>query len=188
MIKTDKSKHEARKTYVVIGVDDENRAAVVQKFVNNQIRSKKYRVKIEQIMLVEKSKPCTFNNLPEIQEHDDEKEYTTEQEGLNLEQFTTNDEEEISSYEDQPLRGRRNKDRLDYYTLNETGNKILKARKVFKIDFRSECQYCLSRKFSNFYHSEEICSRKKLDIENDDIDIGYEEVVIDMNTPQENND
>ena len=48
MIKSDKSKHEARKMYVVIDIDEERRAAVVQKIVNDQIRNKKYRVKVEQ--------------------------------------------------------------------------------------------------------------------------------------------
>ena len=183
MIKTDKSKHEARKTYVVVGIDDENRAAVVQKFVNNQFRSKKYRVKIEQIILVEKAKPYTFNNIPEIHEHDNAQDNVTEQEAFNLDEFgTIEEEEELPSQ-----RRGRNKDRLDYFALNETGNKILKAQKVTKIDFRSKCQFCFSRKFSNFYHSEEICVRKMLESKDDEIDLCQEEGFIDISTPQEIN-
>ena len=49
----------------MIDIDDEHRAVVVQKFVNNLIRAKKYMVKIEQIILVEKWKSEMFSNVPE---------------------------------------------------------------------------------------------------------------------------
>ena len=50
MIVSNRSKNEARKTYFVVEIDEEARTVVVQKLVNNQIRKKKYKVKIEKII------------------------------------------------------------------------------------------------------------------------------------------
>ena len=51
----------------MIDVDEESRAVIVQKFVNNQIRVKKYMVKIEQVILVEKGKADSFDSFPQTE-------------------------------------------------------------------------------------------------------------------------
>ena len=163
MIKSDKSKHEARKTYLVIEIDDENRAVVVQKFVNNQIRAKKYKVKIEQIILVEKGKSENFNFLPETLEHDGNK--LRENIGeINESNSEVEEDFNIDNFDDNSVRQTRRKPRLDYSRLNDSGDKIFKVQKM-KIDLNSKCSFCISRKYSNYYHSESNCLRKQLDQE-----------------------
>jgi hypothetical protein len=171
MVKSDKSKFEARKQYVVVEVDEENRAVIVQKFVDNQIRAKKYKVKIEQIILVEKSKTEMFNSFPtaEALKHDN----LESQVAVNIH----NEVEDIQNFPgtfseaEEPIRRTREKPRIDYSEFNESGRKTLKVQST-KIDFNSQCSYCFTRKYSNFYHSEKICIRKKKStdkiVENDD--------------------
>ena len=127
MIKSDKSKNEARKMYVVIDIDEERRAAVVQKFVNNQIRNKKYRVKVEQIILVDKGRPQNLNTMSEILENKNDDENFNDNQGMNAE----NEEYDLEgNIENTPPRHTRNKPRLDYSAFNETGNRKRKRNRI----------------------------------------------------------
>ena len=164
MIKSDKSKHEARKTYIVIDIDDENRAVIVQKFVNNQLRAKKYKVKIEQVILVEEGKSEIFNKLPETLGHDENKSNASIEERSDNQHDEVEEEFDLDNFGDNPARETRQKPRLDYSRLNETGDKVLKVQRM-KIDLNSKCMFCYSKKYSNFYHSESICLRKQEDKE-----------------------
>ena len=172
MIKSDKSKHEARKVYLVVEVDSENKVVIVQKFVNNQVRNKKYKVKIEQIILVEKcnSNMSEDSNLGILNEDFNNIERPIHDTFFEIEQNNEDncDESNIETIiSGEQSRSTRSKPRLDYSKLNSSGNKIVKAQKV-KIDWNSECLYCLERHHSNFYHSEEKCVRKQLEMNKDE--------------------
>ena len=154
-------------------IDEENRVVIVQKFVENQLRAKKYKVKIQQIILVEKGSTGMFNAFPtaEVLQQDENRNNSN---NLNYEEEVNQNLTMVDNEADQDIRNffeeqnnttapriTRHKPRIDYSAFNESGEKIVKVQKM-KIDFDSECSYCTSRKHSNFYHSEKLCQRKKL--------------------------
>ena len=165
MIKSDRSKHEPRQKYVVVEVDQSKKIVVVQKFVNNQVRAKKYKVKIEQIILVEKGSDEMCEILPEIPD----KEQIVHQNLQHLDYEDTPRNEHILDNhhsmeieENDNNRSSRRKPRLDYSKLNKSGEKVVKIQKL-KIDWNAKCFYCHDRQYSNFYHDETECERKHTD-------------------------
>ena len=59
-IKTDGSKHQVRDFYLVVDVDIQQKMSTLQKFCGNQLRGKKYSVKLNEIYKA----PCSFTTAP----------------------------------------------------------------------------------------------------------------------------
>ena len=177
MIKSERSKNECRKRYLVVEVLREKRAVIVQKFLQSQIRNKKYKVKIEEIILVEK-------NVANSESSNDDQSDVSQLIYQNKEDdavLPTNNHEiedvtaDETDQEDDHSTRTREKPRIDYSILHRTGEKVLIGN--VKIDYANICDYCHSRSFSNYYHSKKICERLKLLEKSEDETIEEEQTV-----------
>ena len=208
MIKSERNKNECRKKYLVIELLKEKRAVIVQKFLENQLRNKKYKVKIEDIILVEKCSEranltdngpndpshLVFQNTDEknmseteLQEPQPEDEFEEDNDDQNEDNDVQNEDdddqnEDNDDHNENQMRTR-NKPRIDYSILHRSGEKVLTGN--IKIDYSNVCDYCYSKSFSNFYHSKNICERLKLLYDNDTADEEEEEPFVFIHTHQD---
>ena len=135
LIKSEKSKHKAREKYFVVNVMDDDYVEV-QKITENQIRAKKYRVKIEELMILNRFK---------------EEESETK----------NSDEKYFSAEEDLNRRDLRKEDLIKSENSKNKSKPKPKRLKSKKQCTESTCKFCMENNLQAIHHDENYCWRKK---------------------------
>ena len=137
LLKNEKSKHKAREKYFVVNTLDDTYVEV-QKITENQIRAKKYKVKMEDLIILKR-----FNE--EMKSDSSEEEYFSAEDDAKAD----SENQENTIIEDNET------------TSNKHTKKYPKRLKENTTNVQSTCNFCIENNHQGIHHSESICWRKK---------------------------
>ena len=137
LLKSERSKHKAREKYFVVDDVDEEDKVQIQKITENQIRARKYKVKIEEIM--------QLNNYTESKSDTEEEFFSAAEDNFD------DDDKEHNKAKSSPV------PRSNTIVKNDRRES---RQAVPKQSSNQTCNFCIQNNFQVIHHHESKCWRK----------------------------